>query len=393
MHIDLNACFAMTEQQANPLLRGRPVVVTNRLTRTTIVIAPSYEAKRLGIRCGTGVEEAFRLAPDLVVIETDPAKYTYVHRKIVEIFNDYTPNVIMKSIDEGVLDFHGMEDVLGGRTLEDIGLEIKARVAEELGEWMTVNVGIGTNRFLAKLAAGLNKPDGMDTLNSHNLEIMYSCLELMDLPGINRRYASRLRLHGITTPLGFLQADERLLSKQVFRSVNGRHWYLRLRGYEVDDYSTTMKTVGKQFVLRNFTADPEEIAQVTYEMAILVGRRLRKHGMAARGLYIGASFVPPKGQEATPETGRWLGRQLFPEDRPPGMRLKSIVISCYRLETADIGQMVLYEGTLQRSDQLEETIHSINDRYGELSLAPAALLGTQNRVSRKIAFGSTRYFE
>jgi DNA polymerase IV len=410
MHIDLNACFAMTEQQANPLLRGRPIAVTNRLTRTTIIIAPSYEAKRLGIRCGTTVEEAYNLAPDLIVIETDPAKYTYVHRKIVEIFEDYTPSVTMKSIDEGILDFTGMEDLLGKRTLEDVGHEIKARVAEELGEWMTVNVGIGTNRFLAKVAAGLNKPDGLDALTSHNLEVIYGCLDLMDLPGINKRYSARLRAHGITTPLEFLAAPERLLTKQVFKSINGRHWYLRLRGYEVDNYSTKMKTVGKQFVLHQFTSDPEEIAQVVYEMAIHVGRRMRKHGVAARGLYVGAYFVGPKRYDIPPEAVRWHGRQLFPtaawrgeelyyramyllDSRPKGMRLKSIVISGYRLEEADSGQLSLYEGEIQRANRLEEAIHSVNDRYGELVVAPATLLDTQNRVSRKIAFGSTRYFD
>lgn len=363
MHIDLNACFAMTEQQANPLLRGRPVAVTNRLTKTTIIISPSYEAKRYGIRCGTPVEEALRLAPDLVVLETDPAKYTYVHRRIVEIFQDYTPAVTMKSIDEGILDFTGMEEVLGGRTLEQVGREIKARVAEELGEWMTVNVGISTNRFLAKLAAGLNKPDGLDILTEHNLEVIYGCLELMDLPGINKRYAARLGAMGITTPLAFLQADERMLSKQVFRSINGRHWYLRLRGYEVDDYGTTMKTVGKQFVLHDFTADPEKIAQVAYEMSIHVGRRMRKHGMAARGLYVGGTFVGPRRYDGPAESMRWHGRYLFPTaawrgeeiyrramhllaERPPGMRLKLLVISGYRLEPADSGQLSLYEGEI-----------------------------------------------
>src|SRR6185369_17803731 len=153
MHIDMNSAFAMTEQQANPLLRGRPVGVTNRLNDYAMCIAASHEAKQLGIRLGTRNGEAKRIAPDFVMRESDSAKYQYVNKKMREIFESYSPVTQMKSVDEGIIDFRGMRGILKGRSLEDIGREIKQRVREEVGDYMTVNVGIAPNRWLAKVAA------------------------------------------------------------------------------------------------------------------------------------------------------------------------------------------------------------------------------------------------
>src|SRR4051812_49078550 len=115
MHIDLNSAFAMTEQQANPLLRGRPVGVTNRLNDYAICIAASYEAKQAGIGVGTRNGEAKRMAPGFVMRESDSAKYQYVNKQMREIFESYSPVAQMKSVDEGIIDFRGMRGLLKGR--------------------------------------------------------------------------------------------------------------------------------------------------------------------------------------------------------------------------------------------------------------------------------------
>lgn len=412
MHVDLNACFAMTEQQANPLLRGRPVGVTNRAgSDWATIIAPSYEAKRLGIRCGTRVDEARRLAPGIVIVETDPPKYRYVHSVIKRIFEEHAPRVTMKSIDEGVLDFHGTRSIRGGRSLEDIGREIKSQVKEELGEWMTVNVGIGPNWFLAKLAASLNKPDGLNIIDHTNLEGVYLWSRLTDLNGINRRFRARLMAEGITSPYEFLHASEQTLTKQVFHSINGRHWYYRLRGYEVDDIEFGMRNVGKQYVLHHRTADPEELEQILYKLCYYISRRLRKYDRTARGLALGIRYtaarrggyeademppegwflrhsfqVPAYGLSDLFERARWLFRQS-----PPKLTVSQFSLTSYQLELRRHQQLALYQSPLQRAERIEQALQAINDRYGELTLIPARLLGTNGYVPEKIAFGSTRY--
>ncbi len=412
MHIDLNACFAMTEQQANPLLRGRPVGVTNRADSDwSTIIAPSYEAKRLGVRCGTRVGEARQLAPGIVIIETDPAKYRYVHGVIKAIFNEYAPRVTMKSIDEGVLDFRGTQSIRQGRSLEAIGREIKARIKEELGEWMTINVGISTNWFLAKLAASLDKPDGLNLIDKHNLEGIYLCSKLTDLGGINTRFRARLLAYGITNPYEFLHTSEQALTKQVFRSINGRHWYFRLRGYEVDDFEFGMRHVGKQYVLHHRTADPEELGQVLYKLCYWISRRLRQHDRAARGIILTIRYTHPNHtghQDDSPGPTKWWLRHCFKNSfftladlhekalwlfaqSPPGLTVTQFNLTTYQLESRRHEQLPLIQTVLQRNERVEAALQAVNDRYGDLTLIPARLMGTENYVPNKIAFGSVRY--
>jgi DNA polymerase-4 len=408
MHVDLNACFAMTEQQANPLLRGRPIGVVNRLGSRATIIAPSYEAKQLGIRCGTTVDEAQKLAPGIIILETDPAKYRYVHGVIKQLFESYAPRVTMRSIDEGVLDFRGTTLLRQDRSLIDIGQELKRRVAEELGDWMTINVGLGPNWFLAKLAAGLNKPDGLDLIDHTNLEGVYLATSLLDLNGINHRFARRLAVQGITTPIEFLNASEQTLWKQVFGSVNGRHWYLRLRGYEVDQFEFGVHHVGKQYVLHHPTDDPEELDRILYKLCYYISRRLRKYNLASRGLWLSVRYQGDAyrsggfGHFGTSERHLWQAPVHSAHDLhdrskyllgllPSRQVVVGFSLTSYQLEPRHHEQLALYDTQLQRDNRVEVALQAVNDRYGELSLIPARLLGTQDYVPEKIAFGSARY--
>ena len=139
-------------------------------------------------------------------------------------------------------------------------MQIKQDIKDSLGEYVTVNIGIGPNRFLAKLAAGLNKPDGLDTIDGANLRETYQKLELLDLPGINVRYQARLNIEGIHTPLQFLDAPVLLLRKRVFKSIVGFYWHLRLHGHEVDQVDFGRKSFGQQYALGDKT-QPMGIAE------------------------------------------------------------------------------------------------------------------------------------
>ena len=257
MHIDLNSCFATIEQQANPLLRGKPIVVAAYETPNGCVLAPSIEAKRLGIKTGMRVKEARLLCPDVIVRSSDPEKYRDVHQKFKKIFTDYSDIVVPKSIDEAVIDFRSMERLK--LDLVEIAKEIKQRMKKEIGEWIICSVGISVNRFLAKLAASLHKPDGLDLINHKNIEKIYGAITLLDLNGINLRFQARLNAYGIFTPLDFLNAECETLQKNVFKSVLGRQWYERIRGYEVDDVEFKTKSIGQEYALKEWTSDPRKI--------------------------------------------------------------------------------------------------------------------------------------
>jgi len=290
MHIDLNSCFAIIEQQANPLYRKKPLAVAAYDSPRGMVIASSYEAKAKGIKLGVNVAEARQIDPNVIVLMPDPPKYRYAHSLFKEVLSEYTNSLYAKSIDEFVLDFQGSPAVRDGRDLIDVGYEIKHKVKNHIGSYVTVNVGIGTNRFWAKTAANLEKPDGLNVMSAENALDIYNRLSLTDLTGINYRYERRLNASGIQTPRQFLESPADKLHKQVFKSVVGRQWYARLRGWEVDNVVWGRKSVGHNYAIGRKTADREEIAQLLMKLCHKVGRRMRHQGYSAYGIHLNLGF-------------------------------------------------------------------------------------------------------
>jgi DNA polymerase-4 len=398
MHIDLNSCFATVEQQARPLLRGRPVAVVNRRTENTAIITASYEAKKYGVKVGMRFKEAKLLVPDLIPVETDPAKYRFVYHKMMDIMKSYSAHVVMKSIDEGVIDFKHATDAMRQRSLEAIGLEIKQRLKDEIGCAMRCNVGVGTNRFLAKTAAGLHKPDGLDVITHANLRQTLADLQLTDLTGIAKKNEHRLNAVGIYTPLEFLDASAETLHRMVFKSVCGDEWHQRLRGYEVDDRSSDLKSVGRQYVLESAQLSRDQIIRRLQHLCESVGEKLRSQDKVARGVFVYAKTYERHYWHArrmcelpfySNQAIFALAEQLFVG--APSTHIREIGVSCYELSEEHDDQLSLFGDQLAREKQLTHAIDELNSRYGERTLHVAATLGTSEFVKRKIPFGSTRY--
>lgn len=397
MHIDLNSCFATVEQQSRPRLRNRPVVVVNRRTENTSIVTASYEAKALGVTVGMRVKEAMKLVPELVTLESDPAKYRYVYHKMLAIMKRYSPHITMKSIDEGIIDFHQTTELIRGRDLKDVGYEMKQRLRDEIGNAMRCNVGIAPNRFLAKTAAGLHKPDGLDVIDHTNLRSTLGLLKLTDLTGIAKHNEHRLNAVGIHTPLQFLDTDAYTLHTMVFKSILGEQWHQRLRGYEVDDVDRELKTVGRQYVLEAKNLSHAAITQRLHHLCESVGGKLRSQGKAARGVFVYAK---------TYDYGYWHARHMC--DLPffsnsaiyaqammlftnAPSTIREIGVSCYELSD-DVGdQLSIFGDSLAREQHVTEAIDAINKRFGDRTIHAADTLGTGMYVKQKIPFGSTRY--
>ncbi len=397
MHIDLNSAFASAEQQAWPSLRGRPMGVTNRLSKECCVIAASYEAKALGIKVGVRRSEAIALCPDFVMLETDPSKYTWMYQNLLRIMKSYSPYFKMKSIDEGIIDFHG---VIRTRSMEDIGYEIKQRMKDEVGQYMRVNVGIGPNRFLAKMAAGWHKPDGLDTLDHRNLIDFYKNIELEDITGIADAFSGRLRAVGVNTPLEFLAANQDFLRKRVFKSINGLYWHDRLRGYEMDAQPTQLGMVGRQWVLRKASNDDEWLRSCLHFLAETVGMKLRFRNAEARGVCVWMSFNIGGGWSdkrmlrATIYTNQdiWLQVSKLFDKRPKHMVIRTMGLYLYQLTPSARSQLSMFDD-VAKADHLTKAMDEINDFYGSFTVFSAdTLTGTQN-VKQKIPFGGTEYFD
>ena len=396
MHIDLNSCFATVEQQARPLLRGKPVAIVNRRTEHTMIVTASYEAKACGVKLGMRLRDAKKLCPGLIGIESDPQKYRYIYHRLLAIMRDYSPNVTMKSIDEGVIDFNDATDEMKQRDMVEVGYEIKRRLREEVGCWMRCNVGISTNRFLAKQAAGLHKPDGLDVLTSHNIREVFARLTLQDLTGIARANEHRLNAVGIYTPLDLLDASSDVLHI-AFKSVAGEQWHQRVRGWEVDAEEYGVKSCGRQYVLERRDLTFEQISARLHTLCEGVGAKVRRNKKAARGVRVYAQLQGGgvwQAHELAPlpfysDAAIWaIACRLF-AGAPNGIRLVSVV--CYHLVDNDDTQLSLFGDALARERQVAWVIDEVNARYGERAIHAASTLEAGEIVKTKIPFGSTQY--
>lgn len=397
MHIDLNSCYAIIEQQANPLIRHKPVGIAAYDSPGGFIIASSYEAKRQGITL-MRIREARDICKDLIVLTPDPEKYFDAHRRFRTVLEQYTNEVTPKSIDEFVVDFRGSRSLQRGQSLIEVGYQIKKDIKESLGDYVTVNIGIAPNRFLAKVAAGMDKPDGLDVIRCIDVLNLYGQLDLIDLPGINYRYKTRLNLAGIYSPLDFLEAPMHKLKLEVFKSIVGYYWYLRLRGYEVDSAKFKTKSFGNDYALGDKTSDPEKISRLLMKLCEKTGRRLRAHDCQAQGVFLGIGF----------ENQTWWGKskrtksllyssqdiylaimRLFRQVEIPA-RVIHINIAVFDVLPASPHQLGLFDGTRLDTRSLAIASDQINDRYGEFTVVPANMANMQDVIIKRVPFGSVR---
>lgn len=396
MHVDLNSCYAIIEQQANRLLRHKSIGVAAYTTPRGFIIASSCEAKRQGIKL-MRVQDAREIDPNIIILAPDPEKYFDAHRRFRAVLERYTDLVTPKSIDEFIVDFQGSRMVNEGYDLVDVGYRIKKDIKDILGEYVTVNIGIAPNRFLAKVAAGLDKPDGLNVITATGINNVYGQLNLMDLPGINHRYKVRLNLAQIFTPLDFLEAPMYKLKHEVFKSVVGYYWYLRLRGFEVDAQELATRSFGNDFAVHEWTTDRKAIARYIMKLSEKTGRRLRRHGYQAHGVYLGLAF----------SDHTWLGKsRRFRESIYSTQELYShlvklldvmvlpasvihINISVFDIEPITPIQLGLFDGTRLDSRSLTMATDEINNRYGEFTVVPAKMANMEHIIKR-VPFGSVR---
>ncbi len=397
MHIDLNSCFATAEQCVNPHLRGKPIVVCAYASPNGCVVAPSIEAKQFGIKTGMTLRDARLLYPKVIVRTPTPSLYRDIHQKFKTIFQDYSPSVTPKSIDEAVIDFTQTASYFK-RDLTDIGKEIKQRLRTEVNEWMKCNVGIGTNRFLAKTAASLHKPDGLDVITHKNLEEVYNSLKLTDLCGINTRFEARLNAYGIFTPLQFFHAPLQKLKKQVFRSILGYYWYLRLRGHEIDAVDFGRKSFGNSYALREQTAEQKKLSPLLMKLCEKTGRRLRRHKSSAQGVAVwvlytdGTTWHQSRKQEIALYTTHeiYIKAMRLLNKTNYEKKVRNLAVSVYDLMDAKSEQMEIFQNP---THEISDAADDMDDRYGEFTVVPALMMGMRDTIIDRVAFGSVSELE
>jgi DNA polymerase-4 len=246
LYVDFNSYFASVEQQLNPAYRGRPVAVVPVDTDATCAIAASYEAKAFGIKTGTPVYEARRICPGLICVVGNHQNYVHYHQLILKEVENHIPVTAVCSIDEVACRL--MDNENSDERATEIAHSIKAGLARHVGEYIRCSIGIAPNRFLAKVATDMQKPNGLTIVHQHDLPQRLYELKLKDIPGIGRNMERRILMAGINDMRGLMALGASQMRK-IWGGVWGeRMWYL-LRGADLPEIETHRSSVGHSHVM------------------------------------------------------------------------------------------------------------------------------------------------
>ena len=412
LFVDLNSYFASCAQQARPELRGRPVGVVPMMADTTCCIAASYEAKAHGVKTGTIVADAKRMCPGIVLVEARHELYTRFHHQIVEAVESCVPVTAVCSIDEMACRLIGRERHL--RAALDLGIRVKQTIRERVGTMMRSSVGLATNRFLAKVASDMEKPDGLVALPLDILPVALRQLTLRDLPGIGARTEKRLNDKGIRTMDDLLALDCEQAG-EIWGSVWGQrlwHW-LRGEDFEMAELEH-QKSISHSHVLAPEMRAPDAAWAVAHKLLHKAAMRLRAQGLWASSIGLAIGFAVPRSQNTpvsrfgVPARG-WRSeiklhecqdnqtliaalRRLW-DSQPGGAQYQHpyfVGVQLNNLIPDRLHTLALFDGLEgeQSRTRLNAIMDQINDKYGMSTLAPAAMLAAYKAAPTRIAFHS-----
>ena len=277
LHADLDAFYASVEQMDDPKLRGRPVVVGGPPEARGVVAAASYEARRFGVRSAMPMSRALRLCPQAVQLSPRFDRYAEVSRQVMAIFRDVTPLVEPLSLDEAFLD---ATEAAAGAGTESLAREIKRRVKEETG--LTVSIGVGTNKTVAKIASDREKPDGLVVVTPGEEASFLGPMPVRSLWGVGPKAEEALAGMGVRTIGGLAQADVAALTVRF--GVRGQWFHRMANGLDDRPVETEheRKSVGAETTFPRDLSDGPELRQLMGRVAQDVAGRLRDKGVKAR---------------------------------------------------------------------------------------------------------------
>ncbi len=281
LHVDMDAFFAAVEQLDHPEWRGRPVIVGAAPNKRGVVAAASYEARKFGVHSAMPSREAGRRCPDGVFTPPRGERYAAVSRRIMAIFEHFTPLIEPLSIDEAFLDVTGAQGLFG--TGPDIARAVKQAVRNETG--LTASVGVAPNKFLAKLASEQDKPDGLTVapINTEEIRAFLAPLPVTRIWGVGPKNAAILAKHGIRKVADLQQAAPEKLARW-FGSATAAHYHALAFGRDTREIclDTAPKSLSREHTFSRDCTNRERIRSVLLDLAEDVGRRLRRQRKYAR---------------------------------------------------------------------------------------------------------------
>lgn len=373
MHVDMDAFYAAIEQRDNPELKGKPVIVGGTIESRGVVSTASYEARKYGVHSAMAMTEAHRRCPDGIYLPVDMQKYRRVSRQLMEIFHRFTPDVEAISLDEAFLDLTGSQKLFG--PAEEIGMEIKRLIREELQ--LTASVGLSYNKFLAKLASDMDKPDGFYRILPEELEEKVWPLPIHRMMGVGGKTSQMLEQMGVTTigQLAKVNAGllEHLLGKQgvvMHQVANG-----------IDDRRVEpvreSKSVGRETTFPQDICEQYLLETILFTLADDVCHTLRISGLKGKTVSIKIRYPDFRSITRAVTLEQYTSsfepvfaavQDLMQHNYKDGtaVRLIGVTVSNLKKDDQIVEQQDLFQdATAQnRQNELNKVMDKINEKYG-----------------------------
>ncbi len=378
LHIDMDAFFASVEQQARPALRGKPIAVIGSGKRT-VVTTSSYEARGRGVKTGMNIFEARRACPEVLLVVGNNRKYTDTSARIIEILREYTPLVEVYSIDEAFLDISGSTRLFGPP--EEIARKIKQRIGQRFG--LTSSIGITPNKLLAKLASGMEKPDGLVRVRPEEIASLMEMLPVDELCGIGRRLSQHLESLGVRTCGELGRTSVETLRRRF--GILGETLSSMGRGEDLSSViplqqEPEAKSIGHSTTLPRDVSNPEVLHRTLLHLSEMVACRARRNHLCGRTVTLTLRYGDFRTFSKRIRLYRFLnhGPEIYLAAREilSALKLRQSV-RLLGVTLSDLArnylQLPLFESE-RRRENLTRAMDRVNDRYGMFTLTWGTLL-------------------
>jgi DNA polymerase-4 len=369
LHIDMDAYYAAVEERDQPALAGQPVIVGGSADARGVVSTANYVARKFGVHSAMPMRTAIRLCPQGIVLPVRMDHYARISRQIREIFQRYTPLVEPLSLDEAFLDVRGSQQLFGSAI--EIGRRIKTEILSETG--LVASIGVAPNKFLAKIASDLKKPDAFVIVEAGRVDEFLSPLPVSRLWGVGRRAEEKLHGIGIQT-IGQLSRTPLATLKMCFGDAVAAHLHDLSHGRDersvVPDRDA--RSISHETTFPVDISDAEVLRACLLDLTEQVGRRLRRHDIFGRTVHLKVRFSDfqtitrshslPDASNTTSDLWQAVSEQLFPRVTLQPTRLLGVGVS--RLSRTRERQRTLFDDASDRDSALDAASDAIRDRFG-----------------------------
>ncbi|WP_068962478.1 DNA polymerase IV [Desulfosporosinus sp. BG] len=378
LHVDMDAFYASVEQRDDPSLLGKPVVVGGKPNSRGVVATASYEARKFGIHSAMPLAEAFRRCPHASFLPVNMPKYQEVSLQIRQVFMTYTPLVEPLSLDEAFLDVTGSTSLFG--SADSIAIAIKQRIQRELS--LTASVGLACNKFLAKLASDLRKPDGFVIVHPDKVQEFLDPLSVDRLWGVGKKTAEQLHKVNVKTIRDLRYLDQEFLT-QLF-GVLGSQLFQLAQGIDERPVESVkiVKSIGREITFATDIEARDVLETTLLKLAVDVGRRLRKEALRGKTITLKVRYDDFRtvSRSHTLQQATDLDDVIYQEARnllkevPLNHALRLIGVTANNLTDKLEQQLSLFPEPQKNHETLTKVIDSVKQKYGEKSITRARLL-------------------